>query len=518
MDNGNKEPLNEIDTQSQNETDKALKSPENGETEVSAKENRPEAAETESGAEDVETVNATIEKDVEEKASSTESPDFTDAAENAYTHRPQNAPAQPNAAELLNSYLFSVDTGENIEPPEKDSDRLKEIWKRIGVLLLTMAVAFSGAFACLYWVCEAALFGDSDFFSAIISKSSGVEINKVEVDMISGNYEEDTIALAEKVRQYSVDITVYDSNNERLGSGSGVIISEDGMALTNYHVVYGNETGIKAVLHDGTACSATVLHLDKLSDLAIIKLETNKKLTPVTFADSTKAKAGQRIVACGNPLGLASTVSFGYIAHPDRDLGESVGNYIQVDAAVNPGNSGGGVYDAMGNLIGIINSKASGTNVDGIGYAIPSARIISVMNDLLKQNYVGGRPAIGFTVVQVNQSTWDYFKNGDGVNPGQLNEFLYEAKYGIYIIESKYNENIITGDRLISCDGVEFTDREDFGNWITRYKIDDTVSITVERIVSVSQNEDGSYKVVRERLTFDCVIHERDWVDEPSTR
>ena len=71
---------------------------------------------------------------------------------------------------------------------------------------------------------------------------------------------------------------------------------------------------------------------------------------------------------------------------------------------------------------------------------------------------------------------------------------------------------------MISCDGVEFTDREDFGNWITRYKIGDTVSITVERIVSVSQNEDGSYKVVRERLTFDCVIHERDWVDEPLAR
>lgn len=423
--------------------------------------------------------------------------------------------SEPNAAEVLNSYLFGLDTPSMIKPPKKDSASLKKLWKTVGVLLLTMAVAFSGAFACFYWVCNTALLGDSDFFRTLMVQASGVEVNKVEVDMVSGSYEEDTVALAEKIKQYSIDIQIYDTTGERTGSGSGVIVSADGLALTNYHVVYGNETTLKAVLSDGTVCALSVLHLDKITDLAIVKIDTDKTLTPVTWADSSKAKAGQSIAVCGNPLGLGFSVAFGKIGHPNRDLGEVAGNFIQIDTSVNPGNSGGGLFDAAGNLIGIVNAKASGTNVDGIGYAIPAARALDVMDQLLEKGYVGGRPAIGLTLVQVNQSTWDYFKNGDGSTPGELKDYLYEARYGIYIIESKYNTEIKKGDRIVSCNGVEFDNRDSFSQWLLKYKSGDTVRITVERITSAVQNPDGSYTVQRERNTYECTLRERDWADEP---
>ncbi len=422
-----------------------------------------------------------------------------------------------NAAERLNSYLFSTDTPAKIKPPKKDTDALKRLWKTAGVLLLTMAVAFSGAFACFYWVCETALLGDSDFFRTLMVQASGIKVNKVEIDMISGGYEEDSIALAEKIMQSSIDIQIFNTENQRAGSGSGVIISEDGLAVTNYHVVYGNETTLKAVLSDGTVCALSVLHLDKITDLAVVKIDTNKKLTPVTWADSANAKAGQSIAVCGNPLGLGFSVSFGKIGHPNRDLGEVAGSFIQIDASVNPGNSGGGLYDGAGNLLGIINSKASGTNVDGIGYAIPASRALSVISELLNPNlgYVTGRPAIGFTLVQVSQSTWDYFKNGDGINPGELKDHLYEAKYGIYIIKSEYNTEIVKGDRIISCNGIEFDDRDEFSQWLMKFKPGDTVSVTVERIVEKIHNPDGSYTVKRQKFTFPCVLRERDWKDEP---
>lgn len=422
---------------------------------------------------------------------------------------------EPNAAEVLNSYLFGLDTPSMIKPPKKDSAALKKVWKTVGVLLLTIAVSFSGAFACFYWVCNTALLGDSDFFRTLMVQASGIEINKVEVDMISGNYEEDTVALAEKIKQHTISVYVYDETGRKLGYASGVIVSSNGLAVTNYHVVYGNEKTLKAALYDGTVCEISVLHLDKLTDLAVIKIETDKTLIPVTWADSTKAKAGQSIAICGNPLGLEFSVSFGKIAHPDRNLGDVAGNSLQLDASANPGNSGCGVYDAMGNLLGIVDSKASGNNVDGIGYAIPSARVLDVMNQLLKNGFVGGRPAIGFTLVQVNQSTWDYFKNGDGTNPGELNDYLYEAKYGIYIIESKYNSEIKKGDRIVSCNGVEFDDRDSFSQWLMKYKPGDTVRVTVERITNVTENADGSYTVQRERNTYECTLRERDWADEP---
>ena len=438
----------------------------------------------------------------------------TDRSENP-TFAFQDDPNINNAAEVLNSYLFKTAPLNNFDPPKKDTAHLKRIWKIAGILMLTAVIAFSGAFFGFFWVCRTSILGDSEFFKALIMQSSGITVNRVEVETVSGNYEEDTVTLAEKITECSIEIRIYNSAQERVGSGSGVILSEDGLAITNYHVVYGYENTLKAVMSDGTVCDVLVLHLDKISDLAVIKLVTTKKLPQVTWADSDKAVHGKSVAVCGNPVGLGFSVSFGNIAHPDRDLGDTDGNFIQLDVSVNPGNSGGGVFDGAGNLIGIVNSKATGTNVDGIGYAIPSNRVLDVVNQLLQNGYVGGRPAIGLTLVQVNESTWDYFKNGDGVTPGELADYLYESQYGIYIISSKYSSGIQKGDRIISCNGVEFPNRESFSNWLLKYKPGDKVVLEVERIVGKEVNPDGTYHITRGTLSVTITLQERDWADEP---
>lgn len=428
----------------------------------------------------------------------------------------RTAESERNMAEVLNSYLFD-------ESPVKvsglnkrgDTEFLKALWKKAGLLVLTALVAFFGAFACVYYVCNTALLGDSDFFAALMLKNSGVTVNRVELDMVSADYTEDTTELAEKISECSAAIRVY-RNSESIGSGSAVILSEDGIAVTNYHVAYGHEDALKAELCDGTRCDVEVLHLDKISDIAVIKIKSSKKLTKATLGDSETAKAGQSVAVCGNPLGLEFSVSFGKISHPDRDLGEAAGNYLQLDASVNPGNSGGGVFDAAGNFIGIVYAKATGTDVDGIGYAIPSARVIKVVNDLLTNGYVSGRPAIGLKLVQVTSGTWDYFKNGEnGTGKGELYDYLYENKYGIYVTESQYNDELKKGDRIVSGGGRTFADSDAFSEWLLDFKPGDTVKITVERVTGVDENPLGGLTVTRETKEIECKLFERNWADEP---
>ncbi len=427
----------------------------------------------------------------------------------------RTAESKRNMAEILNSYLFDGSAVRVSEPKRGDTEFLKALWKKAGLLVLTALVAFFGAFACIYYVCNTALLGDSDFFATLMLKNSGVTVNRVELDMVSADYTEDTTELARKISECSAALRVY-RGTESVGSGSAVILSEDGIAVTNYHVAYGHEDALKAELCDGTRCDVEVLHLDKISDIAVIKIKSSKKLTKATLGDSETAKAGQSVAICGNPLGLEFSVSFGKISHPDRDLGEAAGNYLQLDATVNPGNSGGGVFDAAGNFIGIVYAKATGTDVDGIGYAIPSVRVIKVVNDLLKNGYVSGRPAIGLTLAQVTSETWDYFKNGEnGIGKGELYDYLYESRYGIYVTESNYTDEFKKGDRIVSGGGRTFSDTNSFSEWLLNFKPGDTVKITVERVTGVDENPLGGLTVTRETKEIECKLFERNWADKP---
>jgi len=194
----------------------------------------------------------------------------------------------------------------------------------------------------------------------------------------------------------------------RLGSGSGVIISADGYIVTNNHVIDGAE-GIEVGLHDNRIFQATLVGTDPSTDLAVIKIDM-QGLDPVDFADSDDTRVGQWVLAVGNPFNLASTVTAGIISAKGRNINllqQKAGNFaiesfIQTDAAVNPGNSGGALVDLSGNLIGINTAIASPSGVyAGYSFAIPSNLVKKVVEDLIDFGIVQ-RGFLGITMGSVD--------------------------------------------------------------------------------------------------------------------
>ena len=184
----------------------------------------------------------------------------------------------------------------------------------------------------------------------------------------------------EKAKNSVVSITVesqssgpfVSAGSTSSSAGSGVIISSDGYILTCEHVVDG-ATRITVTLNNKKEYQATLVGTDSSNDLAVIKIRA-AGLTAATYGDSSKLEVGDTAVAIGNPLGqLSNTATTGIISALDRKL--TIGNQkltlLQTDAAVNPGNSGGGLFDASGNLIGIVESKSTGSDVEGLGFAVP---------------------------------------------------------------------------------------------------------------------------------------------------
>lgn len=156
------------------------------------------------------------------------------------------------------------------------------------------------------------------------------------------------------------------------GAGSGIIISDSGHILTCYHVIEGAET-IAVRLRNGESYQASVVASDEESDVAIIKIEPTSELTPVVFGSSDDLKVGDSVVAIGNPLGeLGGSVTEGIISALDREVTiEDKGTFtvLQTSAAINSGNSGGGLFNCQGELIGMVNAKASEVGVEGLGFA-----------------------------------------------------------------------------------------------------------------------------------------------------
>lgn len=196
-----------------------------------------------------------------------------------------------------------------------------------------------------------------------------------------------------------------DPNDESLqeqGSGSGIIISSDGYIVTNQHVIDGaNE--ITVILNTGEEFVAKLIGQDAKSDLAVLKIDKTD-LPAATLGDSTKLEVGELAVAIGNPLGqeFAGTVTAGVISAVNRTMtvDNKVYNLVQTDAAINPGNSGGALVNKYGEVIGINTIKLSSTGVEGIGFAIAISEAKPIIDDLMNNGFVSGRPLVGISVSQ----------------------------------------------------------------------------------------------------------------------
>ncbi|HWU84666.1 MAG TPA: Do family serine endopeptidase, partial [Rhodocyclaceae bacterium] len=205
-----------------------------------------------------------------------------------------------------------------------------------------------------------------------------------------------------------------DEKEQRAGLGSGVVVSADGYILTNNHVVDGADQ-IEVAVDDGRKFKAKVVGTDPESDLAVLRIPAEAKLTPIVFAQPATLKVGDVVLAIGNPFGVGQTVTSGIVSALDRThLGiNTFEDFIQTDAAINPGNSGGALVDSNGALVGIntaIYSQSGGSM--GIGFAIPVSLAQSVLEQIIKNGSVT-RGWIGVEVQEITPELAESFKLQD---------------------------------------------------------------------------------------------------------
>ena len=284
--------------------------------------------------------------------------------------------------------------------------------------------------------------------------------------------------VAPTVVEISVEASVgnaFVQQSVQTGAGSGVIISEDGYIVTNNHVIDGAES-VNVRLSDGTTYPATYVGSDAQTDLAVIKIEA-QGLPIATIGDSDELAVGQDVIAVGNPLGqLGGTVTDGIISALDRDISIDgfTMNLLQTNAAISPGNSGGGLFTADGELVGIVNAKNGGDNVEGLGFAIPSNTVKSVTEDLMTDGYVGGRISVGINIfaIEDEQTARTY-----GLTPDD---------YGIYIASvttgsSAQLSGLQPGDRIKSVNDVQINEVQEVKDVFAEAGVFSTVEVVVVR-------------------------------------
>lgn len=257
------------------------------------------------------------------------------------------------------------------------------------------------------------------------------------------------------------------------GAGSGVIISQDGYILTCAHVVSG-ATSVKVQLNGSDeSYDATVVGQDSTSDIAVLKIDATG-LTPAVIGDSDALAVGEVAVAVGNPLGtLSNTVTDGIVSALNRQV--TVQNndmtLIQTDASISPGNSGGGLFNANGELIGIVNAKSSYSEAEGIGFAIPINTAMEIGRQLIENGSVV-RPALGVKIVDVTDA--------------QTAQQLGVSTMGVYVVEVTKGSGadaagVQAGDRVLAVDDTAVSDSSALKNYLKDKGIGDTVNLQVER-------------------------------------
>ena len=399
--------------------------------------------------------------------------------EAAYT-----APQTDNGAGGATPPVHPVQPQDAQPPKKKKKFNGKHVARSAVALVLAAAMGFAGGFVGAKFggsgkvviqqvapssTADSASGSDSSITAA---SSSGSSLTTEQVaDLVSPS----VVVITTEQVVYS-QWSWYGQNQVESGAGSGVIISSDGYILTCAHVVDG-ASNITVTINDKDY-TATLVGEDTTSDIAVIKIDANG-LTPATVGDSDSLKVGQNVMAVGNPLGeLGGTVTGGMISALNRSVtiqGSSSVNtmsLIQMDASVSPGNSGGGLFNMNGELVGIVNAKSSSSDAEGLGFAIPINDAIKVAQELLENGYVTGRPYLGITYLAVTDA--------------QTASQLGVNAYGVYVVEvvkggPAEKAGLQAGDRIVSVDGTEIASKDDLGTLMQKHAAGDTLSITIAR-------------------------------------
>lgn len=286
-----------------------------------------------------------------------------------------------------------------------------------------------------------------------------------------------TVEIAKTVGPSVVCINVYEPGSISIaGSGSGIILNEDGFIVTNAHVVEGS-SAVTVLLDDGRELDAWIVGSDTRTDLAVVKI-TADGLAPASFGDSDILQVGERAVAIGNAAGqLSGTVTQGIISGLNREISMQAGNsvvtmnLIQTSAAINPGNSGGALVNRFGQVIGINSAKLNSSMFEGIGFAIPSADAQPVVEDLIAYGYVKDRVALGVMVIALSPVT------------GPANDLPSQGLYisSVEDYSDLNNHDITVGDVILTADGVTLETTSDLLDVLETHKPGETVRLEIQK-------------------------------------
>lgn len=284
-----------------------------------------------------------------------------------------------------------------------------------------------------------------------------------------------------KVSPSVVSIQAVNLTSGEGGTGSGVIMSADGYIITNNHVVVDENTGVQqdkitVYMSDGTSFPAEVIGLDEQTDLAVLKIDpAGTTLTPAEFGDSNSLLVGEEVYAIGSPGGLelANTITGGHISALNRDItiDDRVMSLIQTDAAINPGNSGGALINKYGQVIGITSAKLGISYYEGLGFAIPMDTVKPIVDELIQNGYIAGRPQIGIS----------------GQNVSEQQSAAYGIPQGVRVINVDSRSNaaaagVQANDIITGINGTEVTDMDGVNAVKDELSAGDKITLTLYRM------------------------------------
>ena len=318
--------------------------------------------------------------------------------------------------------------------------------------------------------------------AALMSSESLPQDNgKGKLQLMGNNNVSPVVAIAEKVTPSVVGVKTFGTAytywgqripNQELGSGSGIIYSEDGYIITNYHVIE-DATSVMITLSDGTEYDARIIGSDASSDLAVLKVDA-ADLPEADFGDSSALQIGELVVAIGNPLGYENTVTDGIVSGLNRQLTDYIDSatLIQTNATINSGNSGGALVNSKGEVVGINSAKLVASNAEGMGFALSINEVKPIVEEIISKGHVS-RPYMGVSInsqYQVNEDTAARYEIPMGIQVAEVMTGGPAARAGLQ-----------AGDIIYKVNGTLIQSFEDLSDIIDNSKVGDELQVFANR-------------------------------------
>ena len=363
------------------------------------------------------------------------------------------------------------------QPPKKEKKHNK-VLLRVLAGVGAVALGFGGGIGGAVVASRAGLTGNQVVVQEVQRDTSTDASNTGSTDGTSMTMQQIAAVASPSVvaittEQMSSSQTWFGGYYVQSGAGSGIIISQDGYILTCAHVVSG-ATSVKVQLNGSDqSYDATVVGVDSTSDIAVLKIDATG-LTPAVIGDSDKLAVGETTVAVGNPLGtLSNTVTQGIVSALNRQVTveDNDMTLIQTDTSISPGNSGGGLFNANGELIGVVNAKSSYSEAEGIGFAIPINTAMDIAQQLIENGAVA-RPVLGVSILDIQDSS-----TAQQYGVSALGVYVADVTKG----GGAEAAGVQRGDRIIAIDDTAVSSTATVKSYLADKQVGDTVTLQVER-------------------------------------